>query len=134
MHVHIRQKRTITCILTLWRPETPKRVLWKIVKTQMKWRIMQHSIRVSTVCFDKTSIFRESNIFFEIISFDPSINTMDRPDLTVSKFMRGSRGVGGGWIGVRIPRLLENHRFYRNKHLPPTPWKKLDPPHWNLGK
>ena len=37
-------------LLVLCGPETPKLVLWQMVKTQMKWGIMQHFIRVCTVC------------------------------------------------------------------------------------
>ena len=37
--------------LTLWGPETSKRVLWQTAKTQMKCRIRRHFIWVFTVCF-----------------------------------------------------------------------------------
>ena len=40
------------CLLALCILETPKRVLWQTVKTQMKCSIMLHFIRVCTVLFD----------------------------------------------------------------------------------
>ena len=43
--------------------ETPKRVLWQTVKTQMKCRIMWHFIRVCTVCSDKINLQRRNAIF-----------------------------------------------------------------------
>ena len=72
-------------ILTLCGPRTPNRVLWQTVKTQMQCRMMRHFIRVYT--FAKTkSTFREINTFWvwKNISFDPSVYTMDYPDITVS--------------------------------------------------
>ena len=42
----------------------------------------------------KKSIFRERNtIFFESITCEPSIYTMDHPDITVSNFMEYSIGL-----------------------------------------
>ena len=43
---------TAQVYLTLCILETPKRVLWQAVKTQMKCSIMLHFIRVFTVCLD----------------------------------------------------------------------------------
>ena len=75
----------------LSRPENPKLVLWQTVKTQMKCRIMQHFIRVSTFCLDKTDLQRNT-IFLEIITCYPSIHVyiMDHPDLTVPNFVENS--------------------------------------------
>ena len=70
--------------------ETPKQVLWQTVKTQMKCRIMQHFIRVFT---NQSSA--EKNSFLEIVSCNPSIHTMDHPDLTESNFMENSIGPKG---------------------------------------
>ena len=45
---------------------------------------MWHFIGVCTVCYDKNqSLEKEILYFFEIITCDPSIYTMDQPDLTV---------------------------------------------------
>ena len=80
-----------THLLTHCGPETPKWVLWQTVKTQPKCCIMRHSIRVYIVCLKKL-IFRERNVVFGILTYDPSIYTMDHPDLTVSNFMGISIG------------------------------------------
>ena len=77
--------------LTLWRPETPKWVLSQTVKTQMKCRIMQHFIRVCTVCWDKINLQRKKYIFQKFQPLTPQY-IMDSLDLTVSNFMEKSIG------------------------------------------
>ena len=84
----------------LSRPENPKLVLWQTVKTQMKCRIMQHFIRVSTFCLDETDLQRNT-IFLEIITCYPSIYIMDHPDLTVPNFVENS-------IALKMARMNYN--------------------------
>ena len=85
----------ITCILLLvflilFRPETPKLVLWQTVMTQMKCHIMWHFIRVC-LFFAKDKIkIQIKNI---IITCEPSIYTMEHPDLTVCSCMENSIGL-----------------------------------------
>ena len=68
---------------------TPKWVLWQTVKTWMKCRISGSALFAK----DKTNLeTNKYNIWGEIITFDPSIYTMDHPDLTVSNFMGNSTG------------------------------------------
>ena len=50
--------------LTLCILVTPKCVLWQTVKTQMKCCIMQHFIRVYTVCYDKNNLQQKKYIFY----------------------------------------------------------------------
>ena len=56
--------RIIKQFLTLYRPDTPKQVLLQTVKTQMKCCIMQHFIRVCTICNDKINLQRKKYNFF----------------------------------------------------------------------
>ena len=69
------------CVLNLWRLESPKRVLWQTVKTQMKCCTMRHLTRVCTVCKDLINLRRNKiNIFLKIITCDLSIYIMDHSD------------------------------------------------------
>ena len=79
---------------TLCGPETPKLELCQTVKTQMNCHIMQHFIGVYTVCKDKIDLQRVLKKYngLEIITCDPSIYTMDYPNLTTSNFMGNSIG------------------------------------------
>ena len=98
-----KNKKWIGCFyLCLWtgspinlcRQETPKRVLWQTVKTQMKCRIMRHFIWVCTVCLDKLNIQRKKyNNSLEIITCENSINTKDYLDLIVWSFIENSIGM-----------------------------------------
>ena len=50
--------------------------------------ILWHFIWVCTISGDKIKLQRKKyNFFFEIIIYDPSIYTMDHPDLTVSNII-----------------------------------------------
>ena len=71
----------------------------------MKYHRIWHFIRVCIVWFDKIS-------YFEIITYDPSIITMDRPDLAVSNFMEL-------FIGQNMVNPLNklNQRFYRCRDI-----------------
>ena len=51
--------------LALCIQETPKGVLFQTVKTQVKCCIMQHFIRVFTVCLSKKDLKTKNIIFFE---------------------------------------------------------------------
>ena len=51
-------------VLNSLEPETPQAGLRQTVKTQMKCRIMRHSIRVCTVCQDKSIVKERKAIFF----------------------------------------------------------------------
>ena len=56
----------------------PKCILWQTVKTQIKCRIMQHFIRVWTICQDKNNLQRKKIQFYlDNITCHPSIYTMD---------------------------------------------------------
>ena len=49
---------------------------------------------VCTVCEDKNYLQRKKyNIFLEIITCDPSIDTMDHPDFIACSFMENSIGL-----------------------------------------
>ena len=63
------------------RPEALKWAFWQPVKTQMKCRIMRHFIRVCTVSRTNRPSEKEIQYFMVIITCDPSIYTMDHPDL-----------------------------------------------------
>ena len=53
--------------------------------------IRQHFTSVCTGCEDKIDLQRkEYNIFFEIVTCNPSIYTMDHLDISVSNFMENS--------------------------------------------
>ena len=57
----------------------------------MKCRIMRHFICVCTACWDKINLHRmrmKNNIFLEIITRNPSVYTLDNPDLTVSNLWK----------------------------------------------
>ena len=55
--------------------------------------IRHHFISVCTGCKDKIDLQRKKcNIFFEMITCNPSIYTIDHPDITVSNFMENSIG------------------------------------------
>ena len=71
----------------------PERVLWQTMKTKMKCRKLRHFIRVYTVYLGKLHLQRKKyNIILEVITGDPSIYTVDHPDITVSNFMEYSIG------------------------------------------
>ena len=77
-------------------PETPKWVLWQTVKTQMKWCTMQHNaaFHLGLHCLPRQnqSSKKEIQYFWEIITCDSSIYTMDHPDFTVPNFKGNSIG------------------------------------------
>ena len=59
----------------------------------MKCHIMQHFIKVCTVCWNKIDLLRKKYNLFLIITCDPSIYTMDHPDFIVCSFMENSIGL-----------------------------------------
>ena len=61
--------------LTHFIRDTSKQVLWPTVKTQMKYCLWQHFIRVLTVCQDKKKIFRDKNTSY--------YNNFDRQPLKI---------------------------------------------------
>ena len=73
--------------LTICIPETPKRVLWLTVKTQMKCRIMLLKLKQSSE--------KEFNFSQKLISCDPSIRdvyTMNHPKVIVSHLVEEPTG------------------------------------------
>ena len=96
---------------------------WQTVKIQMKCCIMQHFIRVSTVCSAKIYLQRKKyKIIFKIIYCDPSIYyTLIHPDFIdfiVCSFMENPLVLKGGgqWLSGRVhdsrsrDRGFEPHR------------------------
>ena len=76
----------------------------------MKRRIMQHFIRVFTYLslLGKMDLQKKKYNFLEIIICDPSIYTIDHPDLTISNFMRN-------FIGTQKVNLFEpRHEISNN--------------------
>ena len=62
----------------------------------MKCHIMQHFIRVCTVFRQNHTSEKEIQYLLAIITCDPSIYTIDNPDITVPHFMRNSIGTKKG--------------------------------------
>ena len=58
------QSQFFLILLTLCELDTPKRILWQTLYTQMKCRIMRHFIKVCTVFAKPKWIFRERNTIF----------------------------------------------------------------------
>ena len=86
--------RFVHGLINLFRTgRNPKWVVLQAVKTQMKCCMMQHFIRVCTVCYSKIDIQRKIQIFWEVIAYDPSIYTMEHPYFIVCSFMENSIGL-----------------------------------------
>ena len=78
------ETKVIVHILDIYILVTPKCVLWKTVKNQMKCRLLQLSSG-STLFIKTKTIFRERNpIFLKIITCEPSNYTMDHPKFIIS--------------------------------------------------
>ena len=73
-------------------------LLWQTMKTQMKCHILRYIISVCTVCGctvckDKLDLRNKYIIFFEIITYDPSMYRKNHPDFIVYRFMENSIGL-----------------------------------------
>ena len=79
----------------------------------MKRRIMQHFIRVFTYLslLGKMDLQKKKYNFLEIIICDPSIYTIDHPDLTISNFMRNFIGTQKVYLFVLISVSRKEERL-----------------------
>ena len=95
-------------LLTLCILLTTNWVLWQTVKTQIKCRLMRHFIS-STLFTETKMIFRERNtFFFEIITCDPLICTMDYPKFNASN--QKEEYISAYWLKITM-LMLTSHAY-----------------------
>ena len=91
---------SVLYLISHFRIRNPSTGTWQTVNTQIQrlhnrgHQVLHYLLRYAN------SIFRERNaiFFMKIITCDPSIYTMDHPDLTVCNFMENS--IGLKWVNI----------------------------------